>query len=97
MLAPMAHSGERALAQTDTSPRARRRYLERLRETSPADRLERALRLSERVRSTTMADVERQHPGATKDELAVAFVRRVYGAAVAERFARQLSLRANTR
>lgn len=62
------------------------RYLARLRETPPRERLERALRLSERVRDATMADIRRQNPGASAEVLAVAFVRRVYGEEVARRF-----------
>ena len=81
------HSGEKGAVQTDTSERAARRYAERLRETPPRERLERALRLSERARDATMSDVKRQHPGATKEELAVEFVRRVYGEHLAARLA----------
>lgn len=83
----MSHDGAASLGLSDTSPRAMQRYLERVRATSPRDRLERAFRLSEQVRSATMADVRRQHPGATREELAVAFLRRVYGDAIADRFA----------
>lgn len=83
----MGHDGATATGLSDTSPRARQRYLERLRETPPRARLERALRLSEQVRTATMADVKRQHPGASRDELAVAFLRRVYGDAIADAFA----------
>ncbi|MBL8920353.1 MAG: hypothetical protein JNJ54_15910 [Myxococcaceae bacterium] len=83
----MGHDGATATALSDTSARAQARYVERLRQTPPRARLERALRLSERVRAATMADVKRQHPGASSDELAVAFLRRVYGDAIADRFA----------
>jgi hypothetical protein len=62
------------------------RYIERLRATTPRARLERALRLSEQVRNATMADVRSQHPGASEDDIAVAFIRRVYGDALADRF-----------
>jgi hypothetical protein len=71
---------------TDTTPRAMKRYLDRLRATPPRQRLERALRLSERARAATMSDVRRQHPNASELELAIAFVRRVYGDAIADRF-----------
>ena len=89
----MGHSGEKAGELTDTSDRARRRYLERLRETSPRARLEVALRLSEKVRNATMADVRRQNPSATEHEVAVAFVRRVYGEKLAERLKSRLESR----
>lgn len=85
--AGMAHDGSAALKLNDTTPRAMARYLERLRATPPRARLERALRLSEQVRSATMTDVRHQLPGATEDELAIAFLRRVYGPLVADRFA----------
>lgn len=83
----MSHDGAASLKFGDTTPRALKRYVERLRATPPRERLERALRLSERARAATMSDVRRQHPNATKRELAVAFVRRVYGDAIADRFA----------
>lgn len=83
----MSHDGAAAQELTDTTPRAAARYLERLKATPPRARLERALRLSEQVRAATMADVERQHPGATSDEVAVALLRRVYGDDLADRFA----------
>lgn len=91
----MAHEGAAALELTDTSPRAQARYLERLRATSPRARLERALRLSEGLRRATMADVKKQHPGASDNELAVAFLRRVYGNEVADRFLAHRTRRLN--
>ncbi len=72
---------------SDTTPGAMKRYWERIRETPPRERLERALRLSERVRTATMSDVRRQHPNASELEISIAFVRRVYGDAIADRFA----------
>ena len=83
----MTHEGAASLELSDTTPRAMQRYLERLRATPPRERLERALRLSEQMRSATMSDVRRQHPAASDDELAIAFLRRVYGDAIADRFA----------
>lgn len=80
----MAHDGAAELS--DTTSRAMERYLERLRATSPRLRLERALRLSEQMRSATMGDVRRQHSDATEHGLAVAFLRRVYGDEIATRF-----------
>lgn len=81
------HNGAASEALSDTTPRAMQRYLERLRATPPRERLERALRLSEQMRDATMSDVRRQHPNASKDELAVAFLRRVYGDAIADKYA----------
>ena len=89
----MSHDGSRAAQQSDTTPKAMARYLERLRETSPREKLARAFELSNRVRAAAMADVERALPQATKDERAVEFVRRVYGEALARRLARRFSSR----
>jgi hypothetical protein len=83
----MSHEGAASVQLSDTTPRALQRYLERLRATPPRQRLERALRLSEQVREATMTDVRRQHPDASQAELALAFVRRVYGDELAARFA----------
>lgn len=84
----MNHEGAASLQLSDTTPGALKRYLDRLRATPPRERLERALRLSERARGATMSDVRRRNPTATNKEVAVAFVRRVYGDAIADRFAR---------
>ena len=43
--------------------------------------------MSERVRAAAWADIERQHPGASRRDLAVAFLRRVYGDVIADKFA----------
>ncbi len=86
----MAHSGEEAAKFTDTSPRARARYLERLRAMSPLDRLRRAMELSKQMRDLTMSDVRRQNPGATERDVKVAFVRRVYGDRLADRLSKSL-------
>jgi hypothetical protein len=85
----MSHDGSQAALLQDTTPRAMARYLERLRETPARDKLARALALSAQVRGATMADVQRSLPGASRDELAVAFVRRVYGDVLADRLARR--------
>jgi hypothetical protein len=84
----MTHDGATSLQLSDTTPGAMKRYLERIRSTPPRQRLERALRLSERARAATMSDVRRQHPNASELELAIAFIRRVYGDAIADRFAK---------
>ncbi len=84
----MSHDGAASLELTDMTPKAQARYWERIRATPPREKLERAFRLSEQVRNATMADVRRQNPGATEDELAVAFIRRVYGDVLADRFAK---------
>jgi hypothetical protein len=89
----MVHDGSDAQKLSDTTPRAMARYWERLRETPPRERLRRALVLSEQVRAATMADVRKHLPGASEDEVAIAFVRRVYGNELADRFAARRSRR----
>jgi hypothetical protein len=88
-VARVPHNGELAAAQTDTSPRAQARYLERLRAMTPRQRLQRALDLSAQVRARVMADLERSMPGATWEALAEAFLRRVYGDVIADRWAKR--------
>lgn len=92
-MSAVPHQGEQASRQTDTTQKAWRRYVERLRETPPRARLARALELSRRARAATMADLKRQLPDATERELAIAFLRRVYGAELAARVARDLESR----
>jgi hypothetical protein len=89
----MSHSGELSAAFSDTSPEAEARYYERLRATPPLERLKTAFRLSERVRNATMSDLKTKMPGASRDELALAFVRRVYGDEIAAQFEEQLRAR----
>lgn len=84
----MAHVGQLSAERSDTSPRAAQRYLERLRQTPPREKLERALRLSEKVRDATMAEIRRQMPNADERTLAREFVRRVYGERLAARLDR---------
>lgn len=86
----MLHDGAQASEQQDTSPKAMERYRQRIRETPPRERLRRALFLSNRVREATMSDVERSMPGASRNEIAVAFVRRLYGERLALRLAARL-------
>jgi hypothetical protein len=84
----MTHVGHLFVEQSDTSPRAMQRYLKRLRETPPREKLERALRLSEKVRDATMAEIRRQMPDADERALARELVRRVYGERLAARLDR---------
>ncbi len=89
----MKHDGALAAAQSDTTPKAHARYLQRLAEAGPHEKLARALALSNRLLSATMAELRRSMPNATRGELAVAFVRRVYGEALASRFEARLACR----
>jgi hypothetical protein len=61
--------------------------LQRLRQTSPRQKLQRALDLSARMRASVMADVVRALPGASRTTIAESFSRRVYGDAIADRSA----------
>jgi hypothetical protein len=83
----MAHNGAQATLLDDTSPKARAYYLSRLRAASAEDRLDRALRLSEQVRAATMAEIEERFRGASRDEVEMAFLRRVYGDEIAAKVA----------
>ena len=89
----MSHDGSAAAAQTDTTPKALERYRQRIRSTPPRERLARAFELSNRVLAMTMADIERSMPQASVDEVAVAFVRRVYGDVLAARLAKRVAAR----
>ena len=81
----MAHSGEAVNLREDTTPGAWRRYVERLQETPPRERLARAFDLSAQVRALTMAGVRRDLPSASAREQAHEFLRRVYGGALASK------------
>lgn len=83
------HNGALASAQSDTTPGAEARYRERLRQTPPRARLQRALDLSAQVLRRVMADVERSLPGAPRHVVAEAFLRRVYGDEIADQYARR--------
>jgi hypothetical protein len=89
----MKHSGELSAAVKDTSDAAERRYVERLQATPPLERLKVAFRLSERARNATMTDLRKKLPNATKEELAAAFLRRVYGDEIATSYEVRLRLR----
>lgn len=86
------HNGEASMQFTDTTPEAARRYWERVRATAPRDRLKRALRMSEQLKKMVMADVRKKNPGASERDVAIAFLRRVYGDVIAERFAKHQML-----
>lgn len=61
--------------------------IERLRAMTPSQRLQLALALSAQARAAVMTEVQERMPHATKDELAVAFLRRMYGDEIADKFA----------
>lgn len=68
-------------------------YWARIRSMSMHEKAERTFRLSARKRNATMSEVRRQNPELSEDEIAVAFIRRVYGDTLAERFAKHRALR----
>ena len=64
---------------TDTTPRAAALQLQLYRAAGPARRAQIAVELSEAVRSTTIAGIRRRHPEYSEREVALAFLRLVYG------------------
>lgn len=65
--------------EQDTTPAARRRYLEFLRSKSEVERLEMAAALSEAAREMTRAGIRMRNPGISEDELREEFMWIVYG------------------
>ncbi len=86
------HNGEAAAKFSDTSPAAQARYYALLRAMTPQQRFKRAMELTALARKLTMADVRRQNPGASARDIAIAFLRRVYGDEIADGFARRRPL-----
>jgi hypothetical protein len=69
----------------DTSPEARARYYELLRQQAPMERLRTAVLLTQAVRRLAEADILRKNPHASPRELQRDLARRIYGGEVAER------------
>jgi hypothetical protein len=69
----------------DTSAKARRRYEELLRATSPAARLAIAVSLSEAARELAMAGIRSAYPGISDREATARLAERMYGAETARR------------
>ena len=69
----------------DTSPAARRRYDELLRQRTPAQRLAIAMSLSRAVRELAVAGIRSARPNASPREVQAELAVRMYGQEVAER------------
>jgi hypothetical protein len=63
----------------DTTPRAAAIQLQLYRQASPSRRAQIAVELSDAVRSTALAGIRRRHPEYSEDEIALSFLRLVYG------------------
>lgn len=77
----------------DTSPAARARYFELLRQAGPSKRLAMCASLTQAVRELAIAGIKASHPGRPlgPEELREKLAERLYGAEVARRvFARRV-------
>jgi len=72
-------------AVDDTSPAARRRYDELLRQRTPAQRLAIAMSLSRAVRGLAVAGIRSAQPNASPREVQAELAARMYGQEVAKR------------
>jgi hypothetical protein len=63
----------------DTSPEAWQVWLDLVRKMTPAERLQRALELSNTVRELAIAGIREQHPGASEREIFLLFAQRQLG------------------
>jgi hypothetical protein len=70
----------------DTSPAMQQVYYKHLAQLSPAQRLERLVRLNEALLALIHAGIKQQHPSATERELDAHVADRRYGRDVAARF-----------
>jgi len=67
------------MAATDTTPRAAAIQLELYRQVGPSRRAQIAVELSDAVRDTALAGIRRRHPDYSEEEVALSFLRMVYG------------------
>lgn len=63
----------------DTTPRAAAIHLQLYREAGPSRRAQIAVELSDAVRDTALAGIRRRHPEYSEQEVALSFLRLVYG------------------
>jgi hypothetical protein len=75
----------------DTSPEAAARYLELLRATPPARRLQIAAGLSVTTKKLTIAGIRERHPDADEAEIGRRLARLLYGEEAAARIERLLA------
>ncbi len=81
------------MRSTDTDPTAERIQVELLREATVARRISLALSLSKTVMELSWRAVQRTHPSADADEIAVRFVTLCYGPELGESVRRDLEER----
>lgn len=72
-------------AMDDTSPGAKLRYYELLRQQTPMQRLDIAVRLTNSVRALAEADILRAEPSASPRQVQARLAARLYGDEVAQR------------
>jgi len=63
----------------DTTPRAAAIQLQLYRQAGPSRRAQIAVELSDAARETTLAGIRRRHPEYSEREVALSFLRIVYG------------------
>jgi hypothetical protein len=63
----------------DTTPRAAAIQLQLYREAGPSRRAQIAAELSDAVRETALAGIRRRHPDYSERDVALSFLRMVYG------------------
>jgi hypothetical protein len=91
----MAHGkmvGMRARSD-DTDPEAEKIHFELLRKAGPARRAQMAIGLSAQILTMARRGVQRDAPHASRDELNILFVERVYGRELAADLRRHLAAR----
>jgi hypothetical protein len=73
------------VAMDDTSPAAKLRYYELLRQQTPMQRLDIAVRLANSVRARAEADILRADPSASPRQVQARLAARLYGDEIAQR------------
>ena len=63
----------------DMTPEAYKKHIEYLRSLTPAQRAEISFKLSDKARQELIADIKKQHPEFTKQQVIIEVIRRCYG------------------
>ena len=77
----------------DTDPAAESAWLARIRDLSPAERLEKGCGLSQRGRRFAMEAIRRRHPAASATEVRLRFIELAFGPALGAAVGRWLQER----
>jgi hypothetical protein len=85
--------GEMRARSDDTDPETERVHFDLLRKAGPTRRVQMAMGLSAQIPSMARRSVQRDAPHASKTELDILFVERVYGRELAADLRRHLSAR----